>query len=160
MMKLIFGLLFLSLFIAGCSHSAQESTGDSSQPNFQVPIPGSQVDEAIVEDETAATEDESAITDDTPSQEEPEEKIISETHMVDIVNFDFMTKELKISVGDTVVWTNRDSVKHTVTSDSGDEMDSKLLGQNEAYSYTFTKAGTYAYHCRPHPYMKAKIIVE
>ena len=57
-------------------------------------------------------------------------------------------------------WTNRDSVRHTVTSDSGNELDSELLSQSGSYSHTFAQTGTYDYHCKPHPYMTGTIIVE
>ena len=79
---------------------------------------------------------------------------------INIENFAFAPQELKISVGETVVWTNRDSVKHTVTSNDRTELDSELLGKGESYFHTFNKAGTFEYYCMPHPYMTGKIIVE
>jgi len=82
------------------------------------------------------------------------------TYQVEIKNFAFSQEELRIKSGDTVVWTNKDSVMHTVTSDSGSEMDSELLSEEQTYSHTFNTVGIYEYYCRPHPYMKAKIIVE
>ena len=78
---------------------------------------------------------------------------------VSMQNFAFSPAEITIKKGDTVKWTNLDSVAHTVTSDDG-EFDSGLLGQNASWSRTFNEAGTFEYHCTPHPYMKAKIIVE
>ena len=74
--------------------------------------------------------------------------------------FAFSPSGLTIKKGDSVVWTNQDSVGHTVTSDSGSELDSELLSTGESYSYKFANAGIYEYHCTPHPSMKAKIIVE
>jgi amicyanin len=82
------------------------------------------------------------------------------THSIEIENFAFQPAELKIEKGDTVIWTNKDSAQHTVTSDSGAELDSGLLSQGETYSHTFNEVGTFDYHCTPHPFMKAKIIVE
>lgn len=79
---------------------------------------------------------------------------------IDISNFAFTPGELKLKVGDTVTWTNKDSVGHTVTSDSGTELDSSLLSQSDTYQHTFNQAGTFDYHCTTHPYMKGKIIVE
>lgn len=84
----------------------------------------------------------------------------SETSYVEIKNFGYSISELRIKTGDTVVWTNKDSVKHTVTSDSGSELDSSLLGKDEIYSRTFAESGTFDYHCTPHPYMKGKVIVQ
>jgi len=78
---------------------------------------------------------------------------------VSMQNFAFSPAEITIKKGDTVKWTNLDSVAHTVTSDDG-EFDSGLLGQNASWSRTFNEAGTFEYHCTPHPNMTAKIIVE
>jgi amicyanin len=84
----------------------------------------------------------------------------SETHNINIENFAFGPKELTINKGDTVVWENLDSTRHTVTSDTGTELGSELLAKNDKYSHTFSEAGTFEYHCTPHPFMKAKIIVQ
>ena len=34
------------------------------------------------------------------------------------------------------------------------------LDTNDTYAYTFTKAGTIAYHCGLHPFMKGQIVVK
>ena len=79
---------------------------------------------------------------------------------VTISNFAFTPSELKVKVGDTVTWTNKDSAPHTVTSDSGSELASQSLSKGQTYSHTFSQAGTYSYHCSIHTGMKAKVIVE
>ncbi len=76
-----------------------------------------------------------------------------------IQNFAFAPASLTIAVGDTVIWTQKDSIGHTVTSDNNTWPESPLLKQGETFKYTFTKAGTYTYHCRPHPNMTGTIIV-
>ena len=83
----------------------------------------------------------------------------SRTYNIDIKSFAFQTPGLTINIGDSVTWTNMDSVAHTVTSDSGSELDSEYLSKGEGYSHTFTQTGIFNYHCIPHPYMKAKIVV-
>jgi len=90
----------------------------------------------------------------TPKTNQPQ------IHNVDIKNFGFNPQELRIKRGDTVVWTNRDSVGHTITSDSGNELGSPQIAQNQEYRHTFTQLGTFNYHCAVHPPMKAKVIVE
>jgi amicyanin len=82
------------------------------------------------------------------------------TYTIDIANFAFSPKTLTIHTGDTITWTNKDSAPHTVTSDSGSELDSPTLNTNQIYTHTFSTAGTYDYHCTVHPMMKATIIVE
>ena len=82
------------------------------------------------------------------------------THAIDIKAFTFSVKELKVKRGDTVIWTQQDSVGHTVTSDTGSELGSPVLSVGQTYSHTFTTKGTFAYHCTPHPGMTAKVVVE
>ena len=81
------------------------------------------------------------------------------TITANIQNFAFSPSTINIKAGDTVVWTNQDSVQHTVTSDSGSELNSGFLSKGQPYSHTFNTPGTYNYHCTPHPNMKAKVIV-
>lgn len=79
---------------------------------------------------------------------------------VSIAGFAFNPSDLVIGVGDTVVWTNGDSAHHIIVSDSGSEISSENLAQGQMYSHTFTKAGTYEYHCSIHPSMKGKVVVQ
>jgi plastocyanin len=81
-------------------------------------------------------------------------------HTIEISNFAFSPATLTISVGDSVIWTNGDSVSHTVTSDSGNELSSSPLGNGQTYSHTFATAGTFSYHCSIHPMMKGTIVVQ
>jgi plastocyanin len=78
---------------------------------------------------------------------------------VAIEDFAFSPANIVVDVGTTVTWTNEDRVRHTVTSDDGDVLDSPLLGRNETFSYTFETPGQYAYHCAPHPNMQGLVTV-
>ncbi|OGT27931.1 MAG: hypothetical protein A2Z17_04125 [Gammaproteobacteria bacterium RBG_16_66_13] len=77
---------------------------------------------------------------------------------VAIQGYSFRPATLRVAVGTTVTWTNRDAVAHTVTGKSGN-WGSELLAQGEQFSYTFTEAGTYDYFCEPHPSMEGRIVV-
>lgn len=79
---------------------------------------------------------------------------------ITIENFAFTPKTITVSAGTTVTWTNLDSADHTVTSESGDELDSGLMSQGDTYSKTFDSAGTYDYYCTLHPYMTGTVLVE
>lgn len=79
--------------------------------------------------------------------------------VIHISDFAFQPKERRIQVGTKVIWKNDDRVGHTVTSDTG-AFESKLLGKDETFEFTFHQIGVFTYHCRPHPNMKAVIIVE
>ncbi len=84
------------------------------------------------------------------------------TMSVKIENYMFMPMVTKVKVGDTVTWTNMDAVHHNVVADqkSADGPDGPLIGKGETYSFKFTKAGTYTFHCDPHPYMHGTVVVE
>ena len=47
----------------------------------------------------------------------------------------------------------------TVTANDG-TFDSKALAEKATFWYTFTKPGSYAYHCKIHASMKGSIVVE
>ncbi|AHH96442.1 cupredoxin domain-containing protein [Kutzneria albida] len=79
---------------------------------------------------------------------------------VDIKNYAYAPTAVTVAVGDTVVWTNRDTAPHTVTVSSGPEMvNSPTLQQGQSFTFTFTKPGSYSYYCAVHPDMKATLTV-
>jgi len=80
---------------------------------------------------------------------------------VEISNFAFAPATITVKKGTAVTWTNKDSVSHTVTPDEESMAfeGSELLAKDESYQFTFETAGTYTYHCQPHPQMKGTVIV-
>lgn len=81
------------------------------------------------------------------------------THTVTIEGTRFQPEVLKIKVGDTVVWVNKDFFPHTATSKAGD-FDSKEIKTDASWKYTATKKGKFAYVCTLHPSMKGTLQVE
>jgi plastocyanin len=70
----------------------------------------------------------------------------------------FGPKRIEIAAGTTVTWTNNDPLVHTVTADDG-SWDSGPIDPGKSWSHTFTQAGAFAFHCTPHPFMKAVVVV-
>jgi plastocyanin len=80
------------------------------------------------------------------------------TPEIRITGFKF-PETVTVAAGQTVRWINDDAVDHTITFDSG-EGTSPPIGQGGVFTHTFARAGTYTYHCTPHPFMRGTIIVQ
>ncbi len=83
----------------------------------------------------------------------------SSGNSISIANFAFSPSSLTVKAGTKVTWTNNDSVTHTVTEGNG-AFNSGDLAPGSSFSFTFSKAGTYSYHCSIHPSMTATIVVQ
>lgn len=84
-----------------------------------------------------------------------------------VVNIDKMkydNTDLKVKVGDTVVWINQEVMPHNVDFKAGvvgeNELKGPMLKKGESFSITFNEAGVYDYYCTPHPFMRGKVTVE
>jgi plastocyanin len=70
---------------------------------------------------------------------------------------------LVIGVNNTVIWTNNDSVHHTVTSTSapsGGSFNSGNMNPGASCTHMFSVAGTYQYYCAYHSWMTGTIVVK
>lgn len=77
---------------------------------------------------------------------------------VELTQFAFEPDDVEISAGQTVVFTNADQTRHTVTAD--DELfDEELDGRDTTTAVTFHEPGEYAYFCRPHDFMTGTVTV-
>jgi len=73
----------------------------------------------------------------------------AETKNVSIKDFAFDPKTITVNVGDTITWKNDGQAEHTAQADDG-SFDSGDLAAGKSFSFTFTKAGTFAYYCKYH----------
>ena len=71
----------------------------------------------------------------------------------------FSHPSIEITAGTTIEWKNEDPVPHTVTADDT-SFDSELIEGGQVWRYTFTRPGSYAFHCTPHPFMTGTIVVK
>jgi flagellin-like protein len=82
-------------------------------------------------------------------------------HNINIQNMAYSPSSITITQGDILIWTNLDSVGHTVTEDgSSPTFNSGTLTNGQTYTLTGLGVGTYTYHCQPHPSMTGTIIVQ
>jgi plastocyanin len=78
---------------------------------------------------------------------------------VHIRNDAFIPARLVVHPGTTVTFVNDDDDAHTATGDDG-TYDSGGLGTGERWKHVYASAGTFAYHCTMHPFMKAVVVVK
>ena len=77
---------------------------------------------------------------------------------VHIDNFVFQPAQLTVKVGQTVIWTNRDDIPHTVVC--AGKFRSKTMDTDGTFAFTFAAAGEYKYFCSLHPHMQGVVKVE
>lgn len=78
-------------------------------------------------------------------------------YQISIQDLSFSPALIEIQAGSTIVWTNKDGMEHTVSSDT---FQSQKLGQGQTFSQIFNEVGEFNYFCSIHPNMKGKIIVK
>lgn len=81
------------------------------------------------------------------------------TAAMNIIDFQFVPQSVTVNVGDTVQWTNKGPSIHTTTSDTG-LWDSGSMSPGQSFSQVFNTAGTFTFHCMPHPFMRGSVIVQ
>jgi plastocyanin len=77
---------------------------------------------------------------------------------VSIVNFAFKPGTLKVKRGARVAFSNTSNTTHTATR--GGSFDTKGIAPGKSKTVRFNSRGSFAYHCKIHPFMKGKIVVE
>jgi len=81
------------------------------------------------------------------------------THTVTIEGMKFSPERLEVAPGDTVVWTNKDFLPHSVTA-SGAQVESGDLAPGKTFRFVAKKKGEMPYICRLHPVMKGLLVVK
>ncbi len=77
---------------------------------------------------------------------------------VSIVNFAFKPGTLTVKRGARVGFANTSNTAHTATR--GGSFDTKRIAPGKTKTVQFNQRGSFAYHCKIHPFMKGKVVVE
>jgi plastocyanin len=80
------------------------------------------------------------------------------TRSVAIDNFAFHPPTLHVRRGARVTFVNSSKVAHTATR--AGSFDTGRIKPGASVTVRFRRRGTFSYHCRIHPFMKGKIVVE
>lgn len=81
------------------------------------------------------------------------------TNQVTIQNYAFSPQIITVKKGTTVIWTNNDSVSHSIIFDSKHEASSGVLNLGASYSLVFDQPGSFSYHSGVYPDVMGKVIV-
>lgn len=82
--------------------------------------------------------------------------------VVQIRNFAFLPATVQVKSGGTVTWINCEvagTPSHTTHNDAG-VWSSGLLAPGQGFTHTFAAAGSFPYHCEPHPFMTGGVTVQ
>ena len=77
---------------------------------------------------------------------------------VDIIDFAYHPRVLRVAAGTAVTFVNRDGEPHTITA-LDRSFDSGALDAKNTWIHRFHKPGRYAFLCGFHPYMRGTIVV-
>ena len=82
-------------------------------------------------------------------------------NVVRIVDFAFTPAAVTVAPGGKVTFVNcsAQATQHSSTSDTG-VWNSGLLQRYATFQRTFAAAGSFPFHCEPHPFMKGTVTVQ
>jgi plastocyanin len=130
-MTILAVLTLAGLALAGCGSKSSSSSSNSTSTPPSTPAPAS--------------------SSSTPAGGTVEIKMQS---------IQFSPPSVQVKVGQTIKWTNDDSVAHNVTAKSGASFASSNFSQGGTYTFKVTKPGTISYVCTIHPGMAGTIVVQ
>ena len=145
----------ISLLLAACGDDDTESSGaastepaaaDATSPPADTTAGGRSGDYGPAESEASP-----------PATEAPSGDAAAGDAEIVISGFAF-SEDITVPVGTTVVVRNDDSAGHTWTADDG-AFDSGFIDGGGTFEFTFTEAGTFAFHCEVHPSMTGTVTV-
>lgn len=79
-------------------------------------------------------------------------------HQVSVEGMKFVPQTVEVAAGDTVTWTNKDFVPHTVSA--GKALESGTIEANGSWKYVAKAKGRTEYVCRFHPGMRGTLVVK
>jgi plastocyanin len=94
----------------------------------------------------------------TPQPEPDTTRASRDTVFAEVQDFIFRPARLEIAAGTTIVWTNEGQVIHTISAEDG-SFESGNIEPGRRRGITFSRAGTFPFHCTPHPFMKGEVVV-
>jgi plastocyanin len=139
-MALLLGCLVLAVVAAGCGGGSDNNGGGGSSNN------------------SSSTTTSSTST--TTQSSAPAPSATGGGASVTMKDINFHPGTLKVKAGQTVTWTNQDSVGHDVTSKAFQSGSAGGIEPGQSFKHKFAKAGTFTYVCSVHPGMGGTVVVK
>jgi plastocyanin len=79
---------------------------------------------------------------------------------ISIETVKYSPENIEIRRGETVQWQNNDLTPHSVTSRTGNELNSGSVEPDATWRHTFFQPGTFPYYCTFHTEMKGTVVVK
>jgi plastocyanin len=139
LIALLLGCLALALVAAGCGGGGDNNGGGGSSSNSSSTTTSSTTTSSSSAPAPAATGGGGSVT---------------------MKSIKFNPATVKVKAGDTVTWTNEDSVGHDVTNKSFKSGSAGGIEPGQSFKHKFAKAGTFKYVCTVHPGMQGTVVVK
>jgi plastocyanin len=82
-------------------------------------------------------------------------------NQVGMKDLKFVPEAITVKAGDTITWTNQESIPHNVVNaEEGEQPKSELFNEGGTYEFTPKEPGEIEYVCTIHPGMEGTITVE
>lgn len=150
MKKILLALPVVLLIATGCGHNSSSDTSQNTTPTTsstaQSTTPADTTPPVVTKPATSSSSSGSGTV--VKPNQTP----------VAIKNYAFSPANLTVKKGTTVIWINEDNAAHTVVSTNGGPVSANIPG-GTSFTYTFTKVGTYTYHCSLHTQMTGSVTV-
>jgi plastocyanin len=82
-----------------------------------------------------------------------------DTVVVDMKQLAYEPARIEVKRGTIVLFTNNAPLPHTVSADDK-SFDSGIIDIGKRWAHAFAVAGSYPFHCTPHPFMKGLVVVK
>jgi plastocyanin len=144
----------------GAAEPSAPDQGAAPEQSAAEPAPATQASpgEPAPAPEAAAPVPAAAQAEAEPAPDKPPRARAASPGSVTIKDFSFSPASITVNVGEAVTWSNVGPTGHSATASDG-SFDTGVFPKGQSRSHTFQEAGTFAYICTPHPFMKGTVKV-
>ena len=84
--------------------------------------------------------------------------VVIDDHGPNQFSWGFQLPEVTVTVGESITWVNNGQLPHSASAEDG-SFDTNPLEPGSSATIVFEVPGTFAYICKPHPWMRGTVNV-